>query len=697
MNTTHPPEIRPAEPAELETLLGRAAGRRRALGAEAARRLWWGHRATLLRLAQRRSAQDPQAVRLALAAHALIHRPAGPAAGSLHRALAHDLPIAVRRELGWVLLAAGIYAATATAAGVAAATSVAWRRALLPAAMRAGLRAQLRAGVHPAHPPAASLVVMLFFHNVLASAVAYAGGLLAGLGSVVALAGNAALVGSLAGWMGAHGVSAAFWALIVPHGALELPATFCAGGAGLAAGAGWFHPGQRGRLEAMAAALRRTAPLFGVCVAWLVGAALLEGLFTPQPLPAAVKIAVGAALFTALVTWIAWPRPAHIAASPASPLPPPRPAPPDPPLQALSGRAPRGVEAAPPRTRRSAGRSGDPSQGMRLPEGLRLNLVVASVPSRGVALAVDLAVWTGALALPLGAAMTVGLRPGHNTLLALGAVWATGTAGLYWFLWEWLAGGSTPGKRLLGLAVLLDDGRPPGFAPALTRNLLRLVDVLPAAYLLGAAVALGSGGRRLGDWVAGSQVVHLPQLARARRRARPVLPQPRPLAAGPLPDRASLAGLPRGLRRRLLRLWARSGGGQTVSAAATVAAAAARLDRPALGTLAPAVALEHLAAALERSGLARSGYAPAPPRDRTADLGPRRPAPAACDRLPPGLAAALTSYWRRQAELLPERRQSLVTDLASRAAAALDAPGLDGDDPDALVEHLAWLLQPPGA
>lgn len=694
MSDTRPPLADPAGSAELEALLRRAAGRRAALDPDGVRRLWWGHRATLRRLAEARTSDDPRAVRLALAANALVHRPAGPAAGSLSRALAHDLPVAVRRELAWVLLAAAIYGVAGALLGAAAATSRVWRRALLPAALRAGLRAQLRAGVHPTHGPAASLVVMLFFHNVLASAVAYAGGLLAGVGSVVALVANAALVGSLAGWMTAHGASVAFWALIVPHGALELPATFCAGGGGLAAGAAWFRPGERGRLEAMAAALRRTAPLFGVCVAWLVGAALLEGLFTPQPLPPIVKIGSGAALFAALVLWLAWPQPVE-ADPPPTPQPAPRPAPPDPPLQPLLDARRRDPAPRSPTTRTRSRRPDPPSQGPRLPEGLRLGLPPASVPSRAVALTIDLAVWTAVLALPTGAAASVGLRPGHTALLALGAVWATGAAGLYWFVWEWLGGGITPGKRLLGLAVLLEDGRPPGFTPALTRNLLRLIDALPAAYLLGATVAIGSGGRRLGDWVAGTQVVHLPGLARAPRHPRQTLPLPRPLAAGPLPPPATLTRLPRRLRRRILRLWARVGPGpqDPPGVAATLADAATALGRPGLITLPPKVALEHIAAALERGGLARAGYVAGVPRDRSSDLGPRRPAPAACDRLPPELATALAAYWRRQGQLLPGPRAELVRDLAARAVVALDAPGLDADDPDALVEHLVWLLQ----
>lgn len=81
-------------------------------------------------------------------------------------------------------------------------------------------------------------------------------------------------------------------------------------------------------------------------------------------------------------------------------------------------------------------------------------------------------------------------------------------AGWGWdVLWETLAGGRTPGKRLAGIRVVREDGGPPGLVESLVRNLLRAVE-LPLAYAPAIlAVALGPRQQRLGDLVAGTLVV----------------------------------------------------------------------------------------------------------------------------------------------------------------------------------------------
>jgi uncharacterized RDD family membrane protein YckC len=68
--------------------------------------------------------------------------------------------------------------------------------------------------------------------------------------------------------------------------------------------------------------------------------------------------------------------------------------------------------------------------------------------------------------------------------------------------------GATIGKMLLGLCVVRVDGQPLGISSIVARNVLRLVDALPAAYLIGGLSVLLSGhSQRLGDMVAGTTVV----------------------------------------------------------------------------------------------------------------------------------------------------------------------------------------------
>jgi uncharacterized RDD family membrane protein YckC len=89
----------------------------------------------------------------------------------------------------------------------------------------------------------------------------------------------------------------------------------------------------------------------------------------------------------------------------------------------------------------------------------------------------------------------------------------------YKLLFEAFWNGQTIGKRVLGIRVVQLSGLPAGFLQVVVRNLMRVVDYLPANYLVGAVVVLASRHhQRLGDMVAGTVVV------RERRAPAPQLP-----------------------------------------------------------------------------------------------------------------------------------------------------------------------------
>jgi hypothetical protein len=76
--------------------------------------------------------------------------------------------------------------------------------------------------------------------------------------------------------------------------------------------------------------------------------------------------------------------------------------------------------------------------------------------------------------------------------------------------------GATPGKTVVGLKVVMDNGLPVTPAASFTRNLLRVADFLP--FMFGAAIVsmlLRKDCKRLGDLAAATMVVH--QLERSPR------------------------------------------------------------------------------------------------------------------------------------------------------------------------------------
>ena len=81
---------------------------------------------------------------------------------------------------------------------------------------------------------------------------------------------------------------------------------------------------------------------------------------------------------------------------------------------------------------------------------------------------------------------------------------------IYFILWETFSGGRSPGKALVGLRVTGDGGQPLTLRASAVRNLLRIVDMLPANYLTGLiAIVVSPEGKRLGDLAAGTIVVRV--------------------------------------------------------------------------------------------------------------------------------------------------------------------------------------------
>ncbi len=79
----------------------------------------------------------------------------------------------------------------------------------------------------------------------------------------------------------------------------------------------------------------------------------------------------------------------------------------------------------------------------------------------------------------------------------------------YFATFEALWNGQTPGKRWAGIRVIKETGRPINAFEAIARNLLRAVDGIPGIYAVGIiTMLLNSKNRRLGDFIAGTLVVH---------------------------------------------------------------------------------------------------------------------------------------------------------------------------------------------
>jgi uncharacterized RDD family membrane protein YckC len=150
------------------------------------------------------------------------------------------------------------------------------------------------------------------------------------------------------------------------------------------------------------------------------------------------------------------------------------------------------------------------------PEQIALELPIAGIGSRFLAMAVDtliqaaLYLIVGLIAifsLPLGSSVFTFLPkllgPAMAVFVAFAIYWG------YFAIFEILWKGQTPGKKFTGIRVIKESGRPINAFEAVGRNLMRAVDALPGVYGVGVVCMMcNQQSRRLGDFVAGTVVVH---------------------------------------------------------------------------------------------------------------------------------------------------------------------------------------------
>jgi uncharacterized RDD family membrane protein YckC len=145
---------------------------------------------------------------------------------------------------------------------------------------------------------------------------------------------------------------------------------------------------------------------------------------------------------------------------------------------------------------------------VRTPEGVAFSFTLASPVIRLAAWLIDkgaiLTGWTVIAALISLLGLVSADAASALTVIGFFVV-STG----YGIVLEWHWQGQTLGKRVMSLRVMDERGLPLRFSQVVVRNLLRAVDALPAAYLVGGVAALlGRKAQRLGDVAAATIVIH---------------------------------------------------------------------------------------------------------------------------------------------------------------------------------------------
>lgn len=134
-------------------------------------------------------------------------------------------------------------------------------------------------------------------NNIQVTFMAFAGGLLAGIGTILVEANNGLMFGVVMGLC----VKYKFWDVpifVCAHGVIELTAIFIAGGAGLLMGKAMLMPGDLKRMDALVTNGLLAVKLIIGCIPMLIIAGIIEGFLSPAPIAPYYKFAV--AILTAI-------------------------------------------------------------------------------------------------------------------------------------------------------------------------------------------------------------------------------------------------------------------------------------------------------------------------------------------------------------------------------------------------------------
>jgi uncharacterized RDD family membrane protein YckC len=158
--------------------------------------------------------------------------------------------------------------------------------------------------------------------------------------------------------------------------------------------------------------------------------------------------------------------------------------------------------------------AGSDQLSIETPELVAIEMPLAGIGSRFIALLVDTLLWAAGLVL-LGL-MFWAIQPAVEAFSALSYQWAVAIVTLVMFVLNWgyftlfeaFWNGRTPGKKIAKIRVIQRSGRPIGFFESLARNLVRFIDQIPFFYAVGViTMFITRQHQRLGDLAAGTLVV----------------------------------------------------------------------------------------------------------------------------------------------------------------------------------------------
>jgi len=256
--------------------------------------------------------QDPSSVhfvrylnQLMARAHNIIYAGHRASPWAIFRFFQREYPKVFRRNLKYCALAVAVFVAGGLAGAALTLQDPDFQLKVLgPRMVQTIQRKEMWTHSIIAVKPLASSEIMT--NNMTVSFMTYAAGITAGIGTLYMMFFNGLLMGVIATACALAGMSLSLWSFVAPHGALELPAIFLAGGAGFKIAHGLLFPGMLPRKDSLAMAGREATTLVVGTVPILVIAGTIEAFVSPTGLAVPLKFAMSGALLVLLAAYLFW-------------------------------------------------------------------------------------------------------------------------------------------------------------------------------------------------------------------------------------------------------------------------------------------------------------------------------------------------------------------------------------------------------
>jgi uncharacterized membrane protein SpoIIM required for sporulation len=236
-------------------------------------------------------------------AHNLIYMGRRSRPGGIIKFYRETFPQIFHDTLPYTLTAAAIFFALAAVGMVMAVIDPSFQRYLLGSEMMATIeKHQMWTQSIVTVKPLESSAIMT--NNLSVSFTTFALGITGGLGTIWMLALNGLLFGVVNAACWQVGMSQQLLSFVAPHGVIELPAIFIAGGGGLLIAKGLLFPGTLPRRASLVLEGGRAVRLVVGIIPMLIVAGTIEGFVSPSDLPVSLKYTLAAGMFGLLLLYV---------------------------------------------------------------------------------------------------------------------------------------------------------------------------------------------------------------------------------------------------------------------------------------------------------------------------------------------------------------------------------------------------------